>query len=167
MLIDKIFNSMRVSLPGIIREFDPLTQTATVEIAIREHVRQANLEYVWTNIPPLLDVPVVFPRGGGYVLTFPIQPGDECLVVFADMCIDAWFSNGGVQNQIEKRRHDLSDGIAIPGLWSQPRVIQNFSMSSVQLRNESGSQYIEITEDQINLVGNVKANGKTVLTATT
>ncbi|MCG6197912.1 hypothetical protein H1215_12115, partial [Anoxybacillus sp. LAT_38] len=62
-LLDKVFNSLRVSVPGIIQDFDPITQTATVQIALREHVRQENMEYAWTAIPSLQDVPIVFPRG--------------------------------------------------------------------------------------------------------
>ncbi|WP_044898779.1 Gp138 family membrane-puncturing spike protein [Brevibacillus thermoruber] len=159
-LLDKVFNSLRVSVPGIIQDFDPITQTATVQIALREHVRQENMEYAWTAIPSLQDVPIVFPRGGGYVLTFPVRPGDECLVVFSDMCIDAWFSLGGVQNQIEKRRHDLSDAIAIPGLWSQPRRLQDYSTKHVELRDESRAQFVRITEDAIDLVApRVRVNG--------
>ncbi|MGD8188578.1 Gp138 family membrane-puncturing spike protein [Brevibacillus ginsengisoli] len=157
---DKIFSTMRVSIPGIIQSFDSITQTATVQVAIREHVRQPDMTREWTEIPLLQDVPVVFPRGGGYVLTFPISQGDECLVVFADMCIDAWFSVGGIQNQIEMRRHDLSDAIAIPGLWSQPKQLKDFSTKHVELRNENRSEFIRIKEGAIDLVSpSVRVNG--------
>lgn len=166
VLMDRIFNQLRVSIPGIIQEFDPITQTATVQVAIREHVRQENLEYAWTEIPLLLDVPVQFPRGGGYVLTFPIKKGDECLVVFSDMCIDAWWANGGVQNQIEKRRHDLSDAVAIPGIWSQPRRYEKYSTKHVELRNDERSMFIRITdqsEDAIDIVApKVRINGRNI-----
>ena len=164
-LIDKVFNTIRVSSPGIIQEFDPETQTATVKVAIREHVRQENMEYAWIEIPLLLDVPVVFPRGGGYVLTFPVKKGDECLVVFSDMCIDAWFSNGGVQNQIEKRRHDLSDAIAIPGLCSQPTKLEDFSEKHVELRSEDRSEFIRMKPGVIDLVApTIRVNGVNMTT---
>lgn len=168
VLMDNIFNSLRVSIPGIIEEFNPVTQTATIKVAIREHVRQPNLDYTWTEIPLLLDVPVVFPRGGGYVMTFPIQKGDECLVVFSDMCIDAWFASGGVQNQIEKRRHDLSDAIAIPGLWSQPKRLEQYSTKHVELRNDSRKMFIRITdetEEAIDIVApRIRINGNNITT---
>ncbi|NRS20582.1 hypothetical protein HP398_29625 [Brevibacillus sp. HB1.4B] len=170
VLMDRIFNQLRVSVPGIIQEFDPVTQTATVQVALREHVRQENLEYQWVPIPLLLDVPVQFPRGGGYVLTFPVKQGDECLVVFSDMCIDAWFSNGGVQNQIDKRRHDLSDAIAIPGLWSQPNKVEQYSTKHVELRNEKRTMFIRITdeeEDAIDIVAPaIRINGKNITNQT-
>ncbi|MBG9773573.1 Gp138 family membrane-puncturing spike protein [Brevibacillus laterosporus] len=164
-LVDKIFSTMRVSVPGIIKKFDHETQTAEVQIALREHVQQEDLQYVWTKIEPLLDVPVVFPRGGGYVLTFPIKEDDECLIVFSDMCIDAWFTLGKLQNQIEKRRHDLSDAICIPGLWSQPRKLKDFSQNHVELRDEDRSQFIRMKPGVIDLVSpTVRVNGVNITT---
>jgi hypothetical protein len=89
----------------------------------------------------------------------PVKNGDECLVIFADMCIDAWWSNGGIQNQIERRRHDLSDAICIPGIWSQKKKISGYSTTSAQLRTEDGSQKIDISPSNITISGNVDLTG--------
>lgn len=159
-MLDNFSANIRVSLPGIIQSFDPDTQTVTVQPSIREKVINDDLTQQWVDIPLLLDVPVVIPRAGGYVLTMPIKQGDECLVVFGDSCFDAWFSNGGVQNQIEKRRHDLSDAFALIGVWSQPRKINNYSTTSAQLRSDDGSTYISMKNGEIDLVASsVKING--------
>lgn len=160
-MLENFANNLRVAAPGIIQEFDAETQTATVQVAIREKIlNPADLTHTWTEIPLLLNVPIVLPRAGGFVLTMPIQNGDECLVVFSDACIDAWFSNGGVQNQIEKRRHDLSDAFAIVGTWSQPRKIENYSTTAAQLRTDDGSAYISLSKTEIDLVApSVKVNG--------
>lgn len=156
-------NNLRVASPGIIQSFDSKEQTVTVQLAIREKRLEGDGTERWLDIPQLVDVPVVFPRAGGYVLTFPIKPGDECLVIFGDNCMDAWWQSGGVQNQIDCRRHDLSDGYAIPGPWSQPRTIPGYSTNSVQLRNESGSAYVELAGDTVNIVGGtINIKGGTV-----
>ncbi len=144
----------RVAIPGIIQSFDAAAQTVTVRPALREKLNLDGSEQ-WVEIPLLVDVPVALPRAGGYALTLPIQAGDECLVVFGDMCMDGWWQSGGVQNQVECRRHDLSDGFAIVGIWSQPRVLSNYSTSSAQLRNEDGTAYVEISGSTINIVGGV------------
>lgn len=152
--------NLRVAMPGIIQSFNATEQTVTVQCAIREKMNMdGNLS--WQDIPLLLDVPVIFPRAGNYILTMPIQAGDECLVVFGDSCMDAWWQSGGVQNQIDCRRHDLSDGYAIVGLYSQPRRISNYSTSTAQLRNLSGSAYVELSGNNINIVG-----GTVTVTAT-
>lgn len=145
-------NNVRVAMPGIIQSFDATEQTVTVQCAIREKINMdGNLS--WQEIPLLLDVPIIFPRAGNYILTMPIQAGDECLVVFGDSCMDAWWQSGGVQNQIDCRRHDLSDGYAIVGLYSQPRRITNYSTNTAQLRNISGSAYVELSGNDVNIVG--------------
>jgi hypothetical protein len=156
---DKIISELRVSIPGIIQSFDDNTQTVTVQPALKERiVVDGNIQIV--NLPLLVDVPIQLPRAGNFVLTMPIKAGDECLVVFADMCIDAWFSNSGVQSQIEKRRHDLSDAFAIIGVWSQPNKLTNYSVSGAQLRNEAGTSYVEVRDSEINIVSPVvKING--------
>jgi hypothetical protein len=159
-MLENFSTNLRVAAPGIIQSFDPIEQTVTVQVAIREKITNQDLTQQWVEIPLLLDVPIVIPRAGGYVLTFPISPGDECLVVFGDTCIDAWFSNGGIQNQMEKRRHDLSDAFAILGVWSQPRKIPNYSTSSAQMRSDDGSTYINLSNGEIDLVASsVKING--------
>lgn len=155
---------LRVAMPGIIQSFDPAEQTVTVQLAIREQRVDADGNKTWLDIPQLVDVPVVFPRAGGYVLTMPIASGDECLVIFGDACIDAWWQSGGVQNQIDCRRHDLSDGFAIPGPWSQPQGIPNYSTSTAQFRTVDGSAYVELAGSNINIVasGAITIKGATV-----
>lgn len=105
------------------------------------------------TMAPLVDVPVIFPSAGGFALTFPLLAGDEVLVMFSARCIDGWWQNSGVQPQAEFRMHDLSDGFAIPGPKSLPKVIPNISTDSVQLRTLDGTAYVEIAAGGvINLV---------------
>ncbi|MGI8770932.1 MAG: Gp138 family membrane-puncturing spike protein [Acidobacteriaceae bacterium] len=40
-------------------------------------------------MPILADVPIFLPSAGGFTLTMPIMPGDECEVVFSDMDFQA------------------------------------------------------------------------------
>lgn len=93
-------------------------------------------------------------RGGGCTLTFPIAEGDECLVIFASRCIDAWWTAGGVQVQSEFRMHDLSDGFAIVGPFSQATKISGWSTSAVQLRSNDGEAYLQLnpTSHEIDIV---------------
>lgn len=164
---------LRVAVPGIINSFDETKQTVTVKVALREVV---NINGVATvkEIPLLLDVPIVVPRAGNFVLTMPVTAGDECLVVFADMCIDSWYTRGSVQNQLERRRHDLSDAFAIIGCWSQPRVIPGYSTSAAELRSEDGTVKVSVEDNQLTVTAptvnvtaseqvNISGNGTTLL----
>lgn len=151
---------LRVSLPGIVQSFDAVKQTVKVQPCIRERLVLDD-KVQWTPLPILVDVPVVFPRAGNFVLTMPVTAGDEALIIFGDNCYDAWWQSGGVQNQIDRRRHDLSDGFAVMGLWSQPKVVQNYSIVSAQLRSLDGATMIEVTGSDVN----IKTSGNTNITA--
>ena len=159
---DSLAFNLRVCVPGIVESFDREKQTAVINVALREHIVDLQTgDKSWIEIPPLLDVPIVFPRAGGYGVYCAVNKGDECLVMFADMCIDGWWQNGEIQNQIEKRRHDLSDAFAVMGCWSQPRVIPNYPSDGIQVRNDSGTARIEIIGNAINIIaeGNVNIVG--------
>lgn len=159
--------ALRVALPCIVVSFDAGKQTVSAQPAIRELNRnQDGKTFSPQALPLLVDVPVTLPRGGPFTLTLPIQPGDECLVIFTDTCFDAWWQSGGTANsEFEQRRHSLADGIAILGPWSQPRVLSNYSTSSAQLRSEDGTVTIDvaasavtITAPTVNVTGSQRVN---------
>jgi len=143
-LAGSIMSSLRVSMPGIVQSFDPGTVTAVVQPAIKGYEPDSNGVNQSTTLPLLVDVPVVFPRGGGCTLTFPVKTGDECLVIFADRCIDFWWQNGGVQEPVDDRVHDLSDAFCIVGPQSQAQKISEISTSAAQLRSDDGSTFFEL-----------------------
>lgn len=149
------------ALPGIIQRFNPEAMTCEVQVAIKMKVRKQDGTSDSVAIYPLVDCPVQFPAGGQCTLTFPVAAGDECLVVFASRCIDAWWQSGGVQEQAEARMHDLSDGFVLLGFRSKPRVLSDFSTSTTQLRSDDGATCIEL--DPAGQLVNVKAPGGMVL----
>lgn len=166
--------SVWTAVPGIIEDFDPAHMTCTIQPAVDSQVRDEFGAVISQSRPLLLDCPVQFPAGGGCTLTFPVAKGDECLVVFSSRCIDAWWQSGGIQLQAELRMHDMSDGFALLGFRSLPRVIPGISTSAVQLRSDDGAAFIEVnpTSHAITLTapggltinGDVQINGKATTT---
>lgn len=138
-LTDAASAGIRVALPGIIQSFDPVAVTCVVQPAIKGTVSNES-----ANLPLIVDVPVIFPRGGGVTLTFPVKAGDECLLVFADRCIDFWWQNGGIQEPVSDRMHHLADAFAIVGPQSQARKISGISTTAAQLRTDDGAAFIEV-----------------------
>lgn len=169
------------ALPGIIQSFDSDAMTVSVQPAIKARVRSrdgnppvpgaerdGDTPWWWVSLPLLIHCPVVFPNGGGFTFTFPVQPGDEALVVFASRCIDAWWQQGGVAQQADLRMHNLSDGFAIVGPRSVPRAIPGLSLNTAQLRSDDGALYIELAAGHVanivapgglNITGPVNING--------
>ncbi|MBG6243578.1 MAG: translation initiation factor IF-2 [Candidatus Symbiopectobacterium sp. Dall1.0] len=149
-----INNQLRVAMPGIIRSFNPDAITAVVQPAICSIQTDNDGNNSSYDYPLLVDVPVVFPRGGGCTLTFPVKEGDECLLIFADRCIDFWWQSGGVQTSVDPRQHDLSDAFCIVGPQSQAQKISGISTGAAQLRSDDGITYFELnpTTQKIKIV---------------
>lgn len=174
---------LHTSLPGIIENFDSVTQTATVAPAIKRVIINRGVEEISLTsigITPLINVPVIYPRGGGFSLTFPVKRGDECLITFIERGLDNWHQRGGVQEPAGKRYHSYSDAVATVGLSSLPNVISDYNADSVQLRSDTNEVSItldsanDVTIDCANLIvngdstfnGNVLVNGDITYTGT-
>jgi hypothetical protein len=132
--------------------FNPQKMTVSVQPTIKEVIRNGAVPTI-TALPVLDDVPIKIPTGGGWSLTLPIKIGDECELSFQDMAFDLWWQNGGVQKQPDGAlfRHDIGDAFAEFGVRSVPNVIPNYSTTSAQLRNDSGTVVIDLAAAGITL----------------
>ena len=166
--------ALRSSVPGIVLSFDPVKQTCVVQVAIQEVVLKPppNAQVVdgrtdtSQNIPttvsiaPLQDVPIAMMRVLGWSLTLPITAGSECLLIFSDTCIDGWWAHGaapgnGAQPPYDRRRHDLSDAIALFGPWSQPKTLANYSTTAMQLRSDDQTVMVSLAPGALTLTAPV------------
>ena len=102
----EIFDSLHVAMPGQVVAYDDSTGTATIQPAVRRRDMDGNV----VTAPVLNGVPVFLPTAD-----FVPQAGDQCMVIFADCCIDGWFDTGSAVVPPAKRMHDLADGFAIVG----------------------------------------------------
>lgn len=111
MLID-----VHVALPGKVESYDPLTQTASIELGLKRTLPKDDGTYTTEKMPVLANVPVAFSRASGMAITLPVEPGDTGLVVFCEQSIDQWRALGSVSSPGEIGRHTLSGGVFFPGL---------------------------------------------------
>ena len=145
---------IHTAMPGHIVSYNPATMTVTVQPDIQGVLRNPDGTKLMVAITPIADVPVCFPGGGGHILTFPIGPGDDCLIMFAERSIDNWFQHGGTQSPSDFRMHDINDAFVLVGVRSQPKRLgasgttraaaPPASAGTVQLRSDDGQTYIEI-----------------------
>lgn len=152
--IDNRLRDVHTAMPGIVVSFESSTQLARVQPAIRRLMKTDDGEneiLVPTNLPQLLNVPVIFPRGGDFMMTMPVQSGDEVLIIFSERPIDNWYTSGGVQTPSVRRFHSLSDAVAIPGLNSKPRTIPSYNNSEAEFRNEAGDVVVNISNNKMTL----------------
>lgn len=151
------------ALPGIITQVDHTKMIVHVQPAVqaRQAFPDGSVQHV--DLPLVPDVPIMFPSGGGYTLTFPIKAGDTCLLHFASRNIDNWFSSGGVSAPLDNRMHDLSDAFATVGPRSQAGLLENVSTTTTQLRTDNGAVFIDL--DKLGRTLTIVAPNEMVVTA--
>lgn len=174
LLLDDRQASMWTAMPGIVQSVDFDAMTCEVQPSIQGQIQDETGTIQNVNYPLLVDVPIVFPSAGGFLITFPIATGDEVLVIFASRAIDSWWQSGGTANRpVEARMHDLSDGFAIPGPRSQVKLPSGaINTTNLQIRNDAGTAVIEltaagkvtITASEVDITGNLKVTGTIMAT---
>jgi hypothetical protein len=159
----EMMKDVGTSIPGHFLTFDPVTQLAQIQIGIQ----RIDVNGVTFEPSPLINCPVAFLGGSEYFIEHQIDPGDECLIVFSQRCIDGWVNTGGIADNPIMRFHDFSDAAILPGLRSQPNKITTFENNGVRLRNKEGDKFIwlkndgtaAITVDTLNIIGNIELTG--------
>lgn len=164
MALEDFQSQIWTALPGVVSGVDLDAQTVSVQPSIQGSVSSPDGSSQSVNLPLLVDVPICWPRAGGFAITFPVKAGDEVLVVFASRCIDSWWQSGGVGAQAEVRMHDLSDGFAILAPTSQAKKLSDVQEDGVEMRTESRSTFIRLTEGTIFIKGNVVHEGNNTQT---
>lgn len=164
--LESRLKELHTCIPGIIVSFDPGKQWAEVQPAIKTIFTTNGA----VDLPLCVDVPVMFPSGNRFFITWPVFPGDECLLFFSQRCIDLWALEGDTQEPDDYRTHDMSDGIAFVGLNSLPLVIEDFQMDGIDIRSPLRTSYVKVKEDTIEVHASVLVDVKApdiVATATT
>ena len=105
--------NIHVSMIGRIDSYNPSTNRASITPVGSFTAPD------WKEIPypAIHNVPLQFPcgNGGKSGCTFPVRPGDTCIIIFADHQIENFLSG---EKSDDMRNHSLNDAYAIPGLFS-------------------------------------------------
>lgn len=121
--ISRAFLSVHKAFPAKVRSYDNAKQTLECEPVIE----RADLE-----IPVLSDVPVVFPGGGDFFLSFPIVAGDFVLIVCCDVDFSQWSATGDKAKENFRARHGLN-AVAIPMLRPSTKALASTSATEIVL----------------------------------
>lgn len=157
--------SIWTNLPGIIESFDPVAVTATVQPTIQGALSLPDGSTRYVNLPVIPNVPVRFPGGGDFILTWPLQKGDECQIHIQARNMDSWWQQGDVQRPLDSRMHDLSDAICVPGPMSQPKAAAlsgGVSTAGAQIRTTDGTLSLTFAGDTATLLGNLHVTGAVI-----
>ena len=99
------------SMPGEVVSYDAVNRRADVRAALAIVLNDGTQ----VDRPVISNVPVVFPAGQNFLLTFPLEPGDPVLLVFSMRGLSRWKATHGMTAPDTEGMLSQQDAVAIPG----------------------------------------------------
>lgn len=151
--LDTRLGQMFFALPGIIRSYNPSEQLANIQPLIKHNVPRADGGEFVQDVPLLQDVPVIFPRGGTYFISFPLKVGDKVLLVFCDRNIDQYIRKTNVSDAVvdpfDLDISGLNGAVALPGFYRLQNALasSDASPSNLVIGKEGGNPQIHLKDN--------------------
>lgn len=135
--------SMLGEMPGEVVSFDPVSQTISVKPLYRPQHSEGLL-----TMPTLQEIPVRFPRLGGFVITTPVNAGDKVTLRPQMRSTENYHSSGSHESNGDSRSFALSDMEAyIDGGEPLTDPIPQFNAQNLEIRSSDGGFKIEMSPD--------------------
>ena len=150
-IIDFNLHNLHTSIPCVVETFNG-NGTVNATPAIKRVLVENNEEI---TLPTLSEIPIIYPSVGKYRITFPIEIGDEGILVFSEREINQFVEKGEVTRPLMYRKHNISDAVFIPALISQGKRNNVSSSEGLVLEEINGGAKIELINGKINLYGSV------------
>lgn len=148
--LDSKIGEVHTCLPAKVELYDETQQKVNVKPLLKRTVIDDAGGEIVEVLPVVQSVPVVFPRAGGFFITMPIRVGDFVALFFSERSLDRWIvSDGADADPVDVRTHDLSDAIAVPGLYPFSAAL-DADPDDMVLGKEGGFE-VHIKDDQIDL----------------
>ena len=142
----KLRESICVAATVKVLAFDPAKMTVNVQ-PLSKHLEHGNYE----SQPPILRVPVMCMKTGGFIVRPWINAGDVGLVVYLDHDLDSTVTGGREAEPLTERNHSTSDAVFIGGIVSGNYSASNLPANALVLASEGGGSFIEITDGYIRI----------------
>ena len=143
---------VRTAMPGTIESYDPSTGRATVQPSL-DYVRRGG----GTSRRPLaIDVPVLMPGSGQWIIAIPIARGDLAWLMWSERGLAEWKkadygrANSGIA-------FDASSCVAMP--YADMSSVTSADPNAICIQRSSGMPAIAIGENGVKIFGNLQVTG--------
>lgn len=110
-IFEQQFKKIYTSIPAIVDSYNSSTKRANVVPALNRVYTDGSIK----SLPVVIDVPVVFPSGGGFTVTMPITKGDSVLLVFSQRGLTNFKKTFAQATPDDDSLLSLKDAVAISG----------------------------------------------------
>src|ERR1700683_758670 len=163
---ERLKGAMYHTMPGIVVTFYPgVAGTSPACVDVQPAVNDVRFDTDTTERisepwPIIPRVPILYPKGGGYVMAFPLQAQDKVTLIAYDLDPTAHRLNGAQVDPMDVRRHAGAYWAAIPGDITNPgAMLSSTSACSSFVLGQDGRppQQIVISATSIALGGSTDA----------
>jgi hypothetical protein len=151
LFFQAMIGGVHTAFPGMVQSYDPATMRAEIQPCLMR--KYYNLPDA-TPLPTLLEVPVLFMSTGSIHIIAPPDVGSYVLIVCSERSLDSWLTSGGVVDPVNPRKFDLSDAVAIPGLFplsNAAAVAPSVAAGVLEIRNSAGTCIFSMSQTEIGL----------------
>lgn len=145
--LDQYMKDIYIALPGIVQSYNPATRRAVVIPALsRVFTDNTN-----APLPPLVDVPVIFPCGGGCTMTFPLATGDAVQLNFNQRGIANFKANFHHSLPCDESFFSLNDAVAYAGFGDISITPASSTGATLQSNDGANAVILEPAKIQLKL----------------
>ena len=142
----KLLESINVAATAAVIAFDPEKMTVNVQ-PLSKRLTHGKYE----SQPPILKIPVMCLRTGGFIFRPWLKEGDVGIVLYLDHDMDSTVTSGKEAAPQTERNHSATDAIFVGGIVSGEYKVKDLPEKSHVLAKEDGSIYVAVTEEKVSV----------------
>jgi hypothetical protein len=105
---------VHTAMPAKVVSFSASDQTVVVQPMIKNVIKDPDGTELVESYPQLRDIPVLYPRAGGFVVAYPLAVDDIVTVLFNEWSIDNFREKGREDHPVHLDRHSFGGAVALP-----------------------------------------------------
>lgn len=143
--ITELLQGVHTAIPGKIVTYNP----AKCEAEILPYGKFKKPDGAYLDFPQLNHIPILFPQscGQAFTMVYPINPGDECLILIQEQTLDVW-RGAGAQSDNDLR-FDLTNAVAVMGLFAKPQTLAKEAQEENKLIIQKDGHRLQIRPDEM------------------
>lgn len=164
--IDSAHQNIYVSIPATVQTYYPSTQTVDAQPVVQRPVYDDEGVVSYESLPVVPNVPVAFPRGGGFAFSYPLAQGDTVLLVFSTYAFGVWRSNNQTdQPPGDNRLNSMGYPVAIPGIAATSNALASATSDTMVMGLDNGNAQLALSSSLSTLVNgssNIQVKGSEI-----
>ena len=144
---------LHTAMPGIVDAYSVSRRRARIRPALRlvlsGEVPGEDGEAMERSLA--VNVPVMWPAGGGLVSGFPLAAGDRGLLIFSERGMTEFKQTGRLATPDKARFFDESDAVFVPGDFGHPQDLVIVDSAAAFLQTYNGHTAFLLKEGRIEL----------------